>query len=71
MAGSGVGVGVGVGWGWALMEAERLLTFSAFRMGAHSRCSNKYGSRLMVFKPMISHVTFYLYTNGAAPPYDT
>ena len=62
------------------MEAERLLTFSAFRIwrsfevGANSRLgdySNKCGSRLMVFKPMISHVTFHLYTNSAAPPYDT
>ena len=32
MAGSGVGSGRG-----RLFEAERLLTFSAFRMGAHSR----------------------------------
>ena len=34
MAGSGVGGG---GGGGRLFEAERLLTFSAFRMGAHSR----------------------------------
>ena len=27
----------GVGWGGRLFEAGRLLTFSAFRMGAYSR----------------------------------
>ena len=27
------------GGGWCLFEAERLLTFSAFRMGAHTRCA--------------------------------
>ena len=26
-----------VGWGGHLLEAGRLITFSAFRMGAHSR----------------------------------
>ena len=31
------GSGREVGWGWSLFEAGRLLTFSAFRMGAHSR----------------------------------
>ena len=37
-----------VGWGGRLFEAGRLLTFSAFRMGANSRLgaySNKYGIR--------------------------
>ena len=29
--------GKGVGWGGRLFEAGRLLTFSAFRMGAYSR----------------------------------
>ena len=29
--------GGGVGWGGHLFEAGRLLTFSAFRMGAYSR----------------------------------
>ena len=38
------------------------------RLGAYS---NKYGSRPMVFKFMIFHVMFHLYTNSAAPPYDT
>ena len=40
--------GKGVGWGGRLFEAGRLLTFSAFRMGANSRLgaySNKYGKR--------------------------
>ena len=35
-----------MGWGGCLFEAGRLLTFSAFRMGANSRLgaySNKYG----------------------------
>ena len=30
-------MGVGGKWGGRLFEAERLLTFSAFRMGAYSR----------------------------------
>ena len=29
----------GVEWGGLLFEAGRLLTFSAFRMGAYSRCA--------------------------------
>ena len=40
------GSGREVGWGGRLFEAGRLLTFSAFRMGANSRLgaySNKYG----------------------------
>ena len=40
------GSGKEVGWGGRLFEAGRLLTFSAFRMGANSRLgaySNKYG----------------------------
>ena len=35
-----------MGWGGRLFEAGRLLTFSAFRMGAYSRLGaylNKYG----------------------------
>ena len=39
------GSGREVGWGGRLFEAGRLLTFSAFRMGANSRLgaySNKY-----------------------------
>ena len=35
------GSGSEVGWGGRLFEAGRLLTFSAFRMGAYS---NKYGN---------------------------
>ena len=31
------GSGTEVGWGGCLFEAGRLLTFSAFRMGAYSR----------------------------------
>ena len=41
------GSGRDVGWGGRLFEAGRLLTFSAFRMGANSRLSaysNKYGT---------------------------
>ena len=41
------GIGREVGWGGRLFETGRLLTFSAFRMGANSRLgaySNKYGS---------------------------
>ena len=51
--GGGVGVvaylslsGRKVGWGGCLLEAGRLVTFSAFRMAAYSRLgaySNKYG----------------------------
>ena len=40
------GIGREVGWGRLLFEAGRLLTFSAFRMGANSKLgtySNKYG----------------------------
>ena len=40
------GIGREVGWGERLFEAGRLLTFSAFWMGAYSRLgaySNKYG----------------------------
>ena len=39
-------MGSGGRWGGLLLEAARLLTFSAFRMGANSRLgaySNKYG----------------------------
>ena len=39
--------GRGRGWGGCLFEGGRLLTFSAFRMGAYSRLgaySNKYGT---------------------------
>ena len=32
-----MGVEAEVGWGGRLFEAGRLLTFSAFRMGAYSR----------------------------------
>ena len=32
-----MGSGGGVGWGGCLFEARRLLTFSAFRMGAYLR----------------------------------
>ena len=41
------GSGREVGWGGRLFEAGRLLTFSAFRMGANSRLgtySSKYGT---------------------------
>ena len=41
------GIGREVEWGGLFFEAARLLTFSAFRMGANSRLcaySNKYGS---------------------------
>ena len=40
-----------MGWGGRLFEAGRLLTFSAFRMGAYSRLStysNKYGKHYFV-----------------------
>ena len=46
-------LGGGVGWGGRLFEAGRLLTFSAFRMGANSRLgaySNKYGSPFVSFQ---------------------
>ena len=36
----------GVGWGGRLFEAGRLLTFSAFRMGAYSRWALIRGGRL-------------------------
>ena len=42
-----IGIGREVGWGRLLFEAGRLLTFSAFRMGANERLgaySNKYGT---------------------------
>ena len=47
------GSGRKVGWGGRLFEAGRLLTLTAFRMGANSRLgaySNKYGMRT----PLIS-----------------
>ena len=70
---------MGVGWalirGWALINFFSFWDGQLFEVGANSRLgaySNKYGSRLMEFKLMISHVIFHLYTNSAAPsPYDT
>ena len=48
-----------MGWGGRLFEAGRLLTFSAFRMGAYSRLgaySNKYGI-LVVLDVMVVNKT--------------
>ena len=46
----------GVGWGGCSFEAGRLLTFSAFMLGAHS---NKYGiNRALLFLFFDSHCGF-------------
>ena len=50
------GIGREVGWGGRLFEAGRLLTFSAFRMGAYSRLgaySNKYGKFLIIYTSVL------------------
>ena len=48
--------GGGVGWGRSSFEAGRLLTFSAFRLGAHS---NKYGiNRALLFLFFDAHCGF-------------
>ena len=50
------GVGREVGWGGCSFEAGRLLTFSAFRLGAHS---NKYGiNRALLFLFFDAHCGF-------------
>ena len=50
------GIGREVGWGGRLFEAGRLLTFSAFRMGAYSTLgtySNKYGKFLIIYTSVL------------------
>ena len=55
-----------MGWGVRLFEAGRLLTFSAFRMGAYSRlalirgwapCSNKYGINISITVEVTTCIT--------------
>ena len=53
------GIGREVGWGGRLFEAGRLLTFSAFRMGAYSRLgaySNRYGICKKLLRQMNSRM---------------
>ena len=65
--GGGVGVvaylslsrsGREVGWGGRLFEAGRLLTFSAFRMGAYSRWALIRGWALIRINTVIKPVNF-------------
>ena len=52
-----------VGWGGRLFEAGRLLTFSAFRMGAYSRLgaySNKYGL-LILFRDILLPINIVIF----------
>ena len=49
-------MGGGREWGGRLFEAGRLLTFSAFRVGANSRLgaySNKYGTQVKITQPTV------------------
>ena len=46
----------GVGWGGRLFEAGRLLTFSAFRMGAYSRWALIRGWALIRINMVYVHV---------------
>ena len=59
----------GVGWGWCSFEAGRLLTFSAFRMGAYSRWAlirgwvlNRIDTVMHEFIPAFLILKFYIYT---------
>ena len=52
------GSGREVGWGGHLFEAGRLLTFSAFRMGAYSRLALIGGWALIRINTVIKLVNF-------------
>ena len=52
-------IGRGRGWGGRLFEAGRLLTFSAFRMGAYSRWALIRGWALIRINAVIK---IYLFT---------
>ena len=52
------GSGREVGWGGHLFEAGRLLTFSAFRMGAYSRWALIRGWALIRINTVIKPVNF-------------
>ena len=52
-------IGRGRGWGGRLFEAGRLLTFSAFRMGAYSRWALIRGWALIRINTVIK---IYLFT---------
>ena len=52
------GSGWEVGWGGHLFEAGRLLTFSAFRMGAYSRWALIRGWALIRINTVIKPVNF-------------
>ena len=59
----------GVGWGGCLFEAGRLLTFSAFRMGAYSRWAlirgwalNRINAVIHESIPAFLILKFYMYT---------
>ena len=50
----------GVGWGGRLFEAGRLLTFSAFRMGAYSRWALIRGWALIQINTVYGHIFYGL-----------
>ena len=49
-------MGVGGKWGGRLFEAGRLLTFSAFRMGAYSRWALIRGWALIRINTVVTHL---------------
>ena len=53
-------MGVGGRWGGRLFEAGRLLTFSAFRMGAYSRWALIRGWALIRINTVIQDQVFFL-----------
>ena len=55
-----------IGWrrGWRLFKAERLLTFSAFRMGAYSRWALIRGWALIPINTVSIYLSIYLSRNA-------
>ena len=58
------GSGREVGWGGRLFEAERLLPFSAFRMGAYSRWALIRGGALIRINTVVIKNTKLRYHQG-------
>ena len=52
-------IGRGRGWGGHLLEAGRLFTFSAFRMGAYSRWALIQGWALIRINTGIHYIMIY------------
>ena len=52
------GRGLGVGWGGCLFEAQRLLTFSAFRMDTYSRWALIRGWALIQINTVVKTLSF-------------